>query len=307
MANEFELIVEWQRASRPHAAVELGIGDDTAILNPLGTDGRTLVTVDLIAEGTHFAMPPATPADVGRKALGVNLSDIAAMAGRPEAAFVAVLLPRRLGADCARELVLGMRPLADEYGVAIAGGDTNVWDGPLVVSVTLLGSCGCAGAVRRSGAQSGDWLFVTGALGGSLFGRHLHVQPRIREALELSEAVDLHAMLDLSDGLSRDLPHLTIEQGLGAILLAERIPIHADVPATQSADQRLTHALNDGEDFELLFAVSPEDGQRLLERNVVDLPLSHIGEVTTGPAVCQLQQLDGRLVPLPAAGYEHQF
>ena len=307
MINEFDLIAQWRAESRSHAAVELGIGDDTAILRPTGEMGRTLVTVDLLAEGTHFTIPPATPREVGHKALGVNLSDIAAMAGNPEAAFVALLLPRSRGSDFAAELMAGMRRLADKFDVAIAGGDTNVWDGPLVVSVTLTGSPGCGGAVLRSGARPGDWLFVTGPLGGSFAGRHLHVAPRVCEARSLQEAVDLHAMIDLSDGLSRDVRHITLEQGIGCRLQGHAIPVHADVEASLSPRERLAHALHDGEDFELLFAVSPDDGQRLQERRVVDIPLVHIGECTADPAECRLKDLDGAWIDLTPEGFEHRF
>lgn len=305
--HEFDLIRRWQQASRSHPAVELGIGDDTAILRSLGADGRSLVTVDLIAEGTHFTIPPASAREIGHKALGVNLSDIAAMAGRPEAAFVALLLPRSRGSEFADELMEGLYALANEFGVAIAGGDTNVWDGPLVVSVTVVGSALCSGPVRRSGAQPGDWLFVTGPLGGSLAGRHLRVRPRVRAAKQLHEAVELHAMIDLSDGLSRDVRHITAEQGVGAILWGDRIPIHFDVATDSSPEERLEHALHDGEDFELLFAVAPDDGRRLLKRPLNGIELTRIGECVAGTAECRLRGFDGRERTLSPQGFEHQF
>ncbi|MEZ6067871.1 MAG: thiamine-phosphate kinase [Planctomycetaceae bacterium] len=156
-----------------------------------------------------------------------------------------------------------MHALADAYDVRIIGGDTNVWDGPVIVSVTLLGSATDQGPVLRSGARPGDWLMVTGPLGGSLSGRHLDVRPRVREALRLHAGFNLQAMLDISDGLSRDVRHITVEQGVGAIIDAPAVPIHADVPAALPASTRLSHALHDGEDFELLFAISPQEGARL--------------------------------------------
>lgn len=305
--QEFALIEHFRRASAAHAAVELGIGDDAAVLRATSPDARTLVTVDLLAEGTHFLIPPATPREIGHKLLGVNLSDIAAMAGRPEAAFVALLLPRSRGAEFALEMMAGVQALADRHGVAIAGGDTNTWDGPLVASLTLTGSPGAAGPVRRSGAQPGDWLLVSGPLGGSLSGRHLRVQPRVAEAQRLVDTVAVHAMIDLSDGLSRDLRHITVEQGLGGVVDGAAVPVHPDVEASLPAEQRLAHALHDGEDFELLLAVSPDDGERLLRQPPPGLSLTRIGECTAAGEPCRLRGLDGRLSELSPQGYEHGF
>src|SRR5206468_7502412 len=125
----------------------------------------------------------ATASRIGRKAMAVNLSDIAAMAGRPLTALVGVALPRSRGFEFARELHEGLQSLADEFGVAIIGGDTNTWDGPLVVSVTIIGEATERVPVCRSRAKPGDWLFVTGTLGGSILGKHLTFTPRVREAL----------------------------------------------------------------------------------------------------------------------------
>jgi thiamine-monophosphate kinase len=305
--NEFGLIEHLRSRFAAQGRVELGIGDDAALLRLASPGAAVLVTVDLVAEGTHFLMPPATPRQVGRKALAVNLSDIAAMAGRPETAFVAVALPRPRGSEFALELFEGMAELAAEFDVAVAGGDTNIWDGPLVISITLLGTATGRGPVLRRGARPGDWLMVTGPLGGSLSGRHLAFTPRIHAAQQIHQTVELHALIDLSDGLSRDLPHLTTEQGLGATVEARHVPIHPDVPVHLPFETRLRHALDDGEDFELLLAVSPEDGQRLLDAPPPGVTIVRIGEVTAAPARCLLRSPDGREEPLTAGGYEHRF
>lgn len=307
MLNEFGFIERLRSRFAAQGRVEVGIGDDAAVLRSSSVDHVTLVTVDLIAEGTHFTLPPATPRQVGRKALAVNLSDIAAMAGRPETAFVAVALPRRRGADCALELFEGIAELAAEFDVVVAGGDTNIWDGPLVISLTLLGTATGRGPVLRRGARPGDWLLVTGPLGGSLSGRHLAFTPRIHAAQQLHQTVELHALIDLSDGLSRDLTHITTEQGLGAIVEAEHVPIHPDVPVDLPFETRLRHALDDGEDFELLLAVSPEDGQRLQDAPPPGVTTIRIGEVTAAPGQCLLRSADGQEEPLTAGGYEHRF
>src|SRR5436853_7087210 len=217
--------IDWLRRQTPaDPRVLLGPGDDTAAL-ALTPAAPCLVTTDMLLEGSCFRLSEAGPRRVGRKAMAVNLSDIAAMAGRPVAAVVGLGLPRRGGRALADELYQGLREVADAFGTAVVGGDTNSWDGPLVISVTLLGEATPRGPVRRSGARPGDWLLVTGPLGGSILGKHLTFTPRVREALRLHEAADLHAMIDVSDGLAADLHHLCEESRCGAFLRAEAIPI----------------------------------------------------------------------------------
>jgi thiamine-monophosphate kinase len=276
--GEFAFI-EWLRRRTPSAGrVLLGPGDDTAILDwPAAVP--CLVTTDMLLEGSCFLLTEAGSRRVGRKAMAVNLSDIAAMAGRPVAAVVSVGLPRKGGRELAEELYLGLRAMADAFDTAVIGGDTNSWDGPLVINVTLLGEATARGAVRRSGARVGDRLLVTGPLGGSILGKHLDFMPRVGEALQLHEAAPLHAMIDVSDGLAADVSHLCAESGCGAVLWAEAIPI-ADA-ARRMSDGRLPldHALEDGEDFELVFAVTPADARALIETQPIPgLTLVEIGE-----------------------------
>jgi thiamine-monophosphate kinase len=259
----------------------------------------------MLLEGSCFLLAEAGPRRVGRKAMAVNLSDIAAMAGRPVAAVVSVGLPRIGGRAIAEELYLGLREVADAYDTAIVGGDTNSWDGPLVINVTLLGEATPRGAVRRSGAQVGDWLFVTGALGGSILGKHLDFAPRVHEALQLHEQVDLHAMIDISDGLAADLAHICEESRCGALLRAEAIPVSDAARQMRDDKSPLDHALGDGEDFELVFAVSPEDGRRLLATQPIrGVTLTQIGE-------CVEQGLwyeeEDKKRSLPPRGYVHQI
>src|SRR5689334_1553949 len=198
--GEFAFI-DWLRRKTPaDPRVLLGPGDDTAAVR--FTPGATvLVTTDMLLDGSCFMLSEAGPRRVGRKAMAVNLSDIAAMAGRPIAAVVSVGLPRKGGRELAEQLYLGLREMADAFNTAVVGGDTNSWDGPLVINVTLLGEATARGAVRRGGVRVGDRLLVTGPLGGSILGKHLDFTPRVHEALRLHEAVPLHAMIDVSDGL----------------------------------------------------------------------------------------------------------
>ena len=179
----------------------------------------------------------------------------------------------------ATELYLGLRDVADAFGVALVGGDTNSWDGKLAISVTALGEATARGPVRRNGAKPGDWLFVTGPLGGSILGHHLDFIPRVHEALALHRAVELRAMLDISDGLAADVNHICEESGCGVVLVAEAIPVSdaARELGRTSGKTPLQHALGDGEDFELVFAVSPEDGMKLLTARPVP-GLVKIGE-----------------------------
>src|SRR5437660_1341196 len=203
--------IDWLRRLTPaDPRVQVGPGDDTAVLR-LTPGAPCLVTTDMLLEGSCFRLSEAGPRRVGRKAMAVNLSDIAAMAGRPVAAVVSAGLPRAGGRALAEELYRGLREVADAFDTAIAGGDTNSWDGPLVISVTVLGEATERGPVRRSGARPGDWLLVTGPLGGSILGKHLEFTPRVREALQLHQVADLHAMIDISDGLAADVNHLCSE------------------------------------------------------------------------------------------------
>jgi thiamine-monophosphate kinase len=300
--GEFAFI-DWLRGRTPAAPrVRIGPGDDTAaVFFPAGRD--CLVTTDMLLEGSCFRLAEAGPRRVGRKAMAVNLSDIAAMAGRPVAAVVSVGLPRPGGRALAEELYLGLREVADEFATAIVGGDTNTWDGPLVISVTLLGEATERGPVRRSGARRGDWLLVTGPLGGSILGKHLTFTPRVREALRLHEVADLHALIDVSDGLAADLHHVCRESGGGAVLYADKIPIADAARTLEDGRSPLDHALADGEDFELIAAVSAADGRRLLdEQPVPGITLYHVGDCVDGGVWLER---GGRREPLEARGYVH--
>jgi thiamine-monophosphate kinase len=302
--SEFAFI-DWLRRRTPSAArVRIGPGDDTAALD-WPADTVCLVTTDMLLDGSCFRVAEAGPRRVGRKAMAVNLSDIAAMAGRPVAAVVSVGLPRAGGRALAEELYLGLREVADAFDTAIIGGDTNSWDGPLVINVALLGEAVAPGPVRRSGARVGDVLLATGSFGGSILGKHLDFTPRVREALALHAAAELHAMIDVSDGLAADVWHICEESRCGAVLLAETIPIDAAAFRMNDALSPLDHALSDGEDFELVFAVAPDDARRLLAAPPVPgVPLTAIGEIVEQGL--WLEE-NGQRRPLPPKGYVHEL
>ncbi len=277
-SGEFAYI-DWLRRQTPaDPRVLIGPGDDAAALRLAG-DGPLLVTTDMLLEGSCFLLAEAGAHLVGRKAMAVNLSDIAAMAGQPLAAVVSVGLPHKGGRRLAEELYRGLREMADAYATAIVGGDTNSWDGPLVISVTLFGRATSRGPVPRSGARPGDWLLVTGPLGGSSRGKHLTFTPRVREALELHAAADLHALIDVSDGLAADVGHLCRESGCGAVLRAEAVPVSDAARLMNDGTTPLDHALADGEDFELVCALPAEDARRVVQSQPVPgITLTAIGE-----------------------------
>lgn len=303
-SDEFAYIQWLRERTPPHERVLVGPGDDAALLQ-LDPSGQCLVTTDMLMDGVDFRLGEVSPRLVGRKALAVNLSDMAAMAGRPIAAFVSVALPRAGGGALAEEIYLGMREIADAYGTAVAGGDTNTWVGALVISVALIGSPTARGPVLRSGARPGDWLLVTGPLGGSIRGKHLTFMPRVLEALRLHEIADIHALIDISDGLAADVFHVCTESGCGAVLRADAIPISADARLMNDALSPLEHALSDGEDFELVMAVPPEAGQRLVaEQPIPGLTLVAIGECVEKGLWLEDQ---GKRRPLAPRGFVHAF
>jgi len=301
MSAEFDFIRWIESESRSNPSVLVGPGDDCAVLAPLRRD--TLVTTDVLMEGTDFILADAGAFAVGRKAMAVNISDIAAMAGRPTAALVGLVLPQSHStAELARELFAGLDSVASEFGIPIVGGDTNSWNGGLVISVTVLGEAPESGAVLRSGAKPGDAIFVTGPCGGSILGRHLNPQPRLREIERIAVSVKLTSCIDISDGLTADLQHILAASGCGAILDADAIPIHPDAISLsqQTGTPTLEHALGDGEDFELIFTTSLEDSQKLKGEPHAIL----IGECTESGF--QLRDSTG-VHPLRARGWVHAF
>lgn len=303
--GEFQYIDWLRQRTAADPRVILGPGDDTAIVRA-PANGQWLATTDMLLEGTHFRLSDISARQVGRKAMAVNLSDIAAMAGRPVAALVSLALPHAGGARLAEDVYLGLREMADAFRTAIIGGDTNAWDGGLVVSVTLLGEVSDRGAVTRAGARPGDWLLVTGPLGGSILGKHLDFTPRVHEALELHRHAALHAMIDISDGLAADVGHLCEESRCGVVLRAAEIPISHAARNTLDDKSPLAHALGDGEDFELAFAVAAVDGAKLLrEQPIAGVHLSGVGEFVAELGMWLDEE--GKRRPLEPLGYQHQL
>lgn len=296
MPGEFDFI-HWIRsrtASGPTAALPVPLGDDLAALRWEGAD-LLLVGVDQVLDGRHFDLRAHSPYDVGRKAMNRNLSDCAAMACLPAYAVATLALPRSATIETAKAIHTGMTDAARTFDCAIVGGDTATWDGPLAVTVTVLGRSAGVTPVTRGGAKAGDFLYVTGPLGGSILGRHLTFEPRVTLARQLATVYRITAMMDLSDGLSGDLRHLCAASGVGVVVDAAVVPVHADVDRLPPNEMsRLEHALHDGEDYELLFT-SPDAIPAALA--------TCIGRMTTDRAV--LLDRDGATVPLAPKGWEH--
>ena len=308
---EAEFIRWLAKRLAPSGCAPLGLSDDAALLL-LASGGQCVVTTDLLMDGVHFELAVCGPRAAGRKSLAVNLSDLAAMAARPLAAFVSIAVPRSGnfdGASTAREVYEGLLPLAEEFDVAVAGGDTNVWDGPLVISITAIGEPAAGALWLRSGAQVGDEVLVTGAFGGSLRGKHLQCVPRVREALALAANYTIHAATDVSDGLSIDLAHILDASGCGAELDLQAIPIApaAHELAASGSDGRtaLDHALGDGEDFELVFTAAPDVAQRMLRDQPLEAPITRIGRIVAAAGLWRLGAT-GERVALQATGFEHR-
>ncbi len=321
--GEFELIRRFFTrdakacGAGPEAGVILGIGDDAAILAlPPGTE--LVAAVDTIVEGRHF--PQGTEArSIGHRALAVNLSDLAAMGANPAWATLALTLPSADGAWLTR-FSAGLFELADEYGVALVGGDTT--QGPLTVSVQVLGHVPRGTALRRGGASDGDLLAVTGTLGdagaglafsaaptaarsadaAALVQRFEYPTPRVRFGLAARGIAS--AAMDLSDGLLGDLPKLAQASGLAAHLAVERLPLSEAMRAAVSLAQAREWALAAGDDYELLLAVAPArwaDLEAAAAR--LNLRLTAVGEMRGGRGVTW--SLDGRDFLPVSRGYEH--
>jgi len=241
-------IRRWLGTAMP--AAPLGMGDDCAVLPPprasIKKGRKALLTVDPVIYGEHFD-DAVSPRAVGRKLLARNLSDIAAMGGVPEAAVVALALDPRTRLDWLEGFYRGLAALARRAGVPLVGGDLATHRGGLVATLTLLGRASANRALTRAGARVGDFIAVTGVLGGSLAsGHHWKFEPRLPEGRWLAARRETSAMLDLSDGLAKDLHHL-VPPGTKPLVFEELIPLR------RSCDLRA--ALTDGEDYELLFTV----------------------------------------------------
>ena len=272
--SEDRLVAEITRGLPLGENVRVGAGDDCAVIGAPRAARWILLKADAVVEGVHF-LREDDPRRVGWKALCRAISDIAAMGGLPENALITIVISRDEDVARVKALYAGLRRAARKFGVSIVGGETSRSPGPLFINVALTGTVERTRCILRSGAKPGDAIFVTGRLGGSRAGKHLDFTPRLSEARWLVENFHPTAMMDLSDGLAADLPRLARASRCGFILDEAKIPITRGCTARQ--------ALTDGEDFELLFTLSPRDAIRVKERwkqAFRSLPLTQIGRVS---------------------------
>ena len=318
IGGEFALIDRLATyAPTDHPDLATGIGDDAAVIGGERPDGEyLLVTTDMLVERSHFRRDWATPAEIGIKSVACNVSDIAAMGGRPTFMFVSLALPPDIDVEWVEALYQGMAGACLRYGVVVAGGDTTHGE-EIAISITLLGRVASDDLCLRSQAKPGELLCVTGPLGGSAAGlamllaglepsaslRSKHLTPDCRLDVSPLIAPSAGAMIDISDGLAAEVNHICRQSGTGAEIVVADIPIHPAVreAAQRTGKQALDFTLRGGEDFELLVSISPANKRRLEEKGI---RLEAVGKVTGAEAGRRLLMPDGRRVPL-SGGYDH--
>jgi thiamine-monophosphate kinase len=320
------------RVPRPPASVIVGIGDDAAVVEP-ERNALEVLTTDGLVEGVHFDQAFADPADIGHKALAVNLSDLAAMGASPRLAMLSLLLPPSWPVASVDALVDSLLALAARFRVALVGGNISRSPGPLVVDVTATGAVHRRRVLTRGGARPGDELFVTGSVGGAAAGldmlrrasagratavqslepdaadcarRYLRPEPRVRFGILLGRNRAARACVDLSDGLADGVRQIACASRLGAIIDADAVPV---APAARRWFEGrglspIDAALRGGEDYELLFAVASKGRSRLgaIQRLMKDVAVTRIGRLTADPAL--VLNRSGQVDSLPD-GFTH--
>ncbi len=322
-AGEFALIDRLRRiVPTAGPGLTLGIGDDAAVLS---FAGPVVATCDIQVEGVHFTRALCEPADIGWRAIAVNLSDIAAMGGTPRFVLVSLALPGGTPVRAVEELYRGIAEISAAYALVVAGGNLSSTAGPMVIDVTALGDAD--GAVTRAGARPGDRVWISGEVGKSAAGRFLaehraagiadrtalvsafrRPTPRVEAGKALGRDPAVSAMIDTSDGTAGDLIHVADASRVGVRVDAARLPIPpglAEAARAARADP-LTWALEGGEDYELLFTASAEfDGTAAGHADRLRVPLTCIGEILPEAEGRWIIERDGRERPLLARGWDH--
>ena len=308
--------IDYINAVFPVPEGTVGIGDDCAVL-PAG-EGELLISTDLLMEGVHFLRSESSPEDVGWKAAAVNLSDIAAMGGKPVATFLSIALPKDAQGEWAERFIEGYRQISSQYDVPLLGGDTTSSLRDIAVNVGILGRCQSGKRLMRSGAKVGETIYVTGPLGDSAAGlqailkgirrseevktlieRHKRPLPRVDAGVILIQSGKVGAMMDISDGIASDMRHIMKASKVGAVIALDRLPLSSElisVCAEQGWD-RYWLSTSGGEDFELLF--TGPDG---LE-NELDIKVYPVGKIVDGNEL--IWTVEGSAVDYDYMGYKH--
>jgi thiamine-monophosphate kinase len=326
--GEFDLIARLTDGLRLGNDVVRGVGDDAAVLQ-WPVDQHLVVTCDAQVEGTHFLRSFSSPEQIGRRALSVNLSDLAAMGARPKFALVSLIVSKPLDLGWLDQMYAGLRAQADAFGVSIVGGNIASSDGPTCIDITVFGQVPAGGAIRRDGGHAGDRLYVSGELGSAVAGlaslrkepsgvpedavaevrlAYCDPQPQVAlgEALGASHAVT--SMIDISDGLSSDLHHICMQSGVGAVVDEQDLPISLATRAMGEAFgvDALDWALHGGDAYQLLFSISPDRESKLTSLpHAFSAQLHPIGWLTTPDQGVRLRHADATTDFLPPSGWDH--
>lgn len=329
--DEFSLIQQLVNGVSGHAEGLLcGVGDDCAVLTATGAKDW-LITTDALVDEVHFRRDWAEWSLIGRKAVAVNVSDIAAMGGRPRFLLVTLAIPPDVSAAAVTELYRGIRSEAEQWQMPVVGGDTVASPSKFMCSITAVGEVPHGRAAYRRGARIGDGVYVTGAFGGSGVGlealrrqqttstyhpfvqHHLHPTPRVAAGQWLTSTGCVTSMIDISDGLLADLGHIAAAGNVGIMVEAIRVPLVLNLPMVLEpwGIEPVGFALGSGEEYELAFTIAgarEEAFQRFLRaaEKTLGHQLTRIGVVTTGRGVQVVDAL-GHPFPVPQRGFVHQF
>lgn len=328
--GEFGLIDRIQKLLPAYGSPEIiiGMGDDTAVVR-LDDKRSLLATCDILVEGTHFRFDYITPYQLGRRAVSINLSDIASMGGKPTYALISLALPGKLSLDDFDELYRGMSDRMADFSAVIIGGNLAQTGEKMVVDIFMLGEIESEKMLTRSGAEPGDRIMVTGELGASAAGlhvlekfglsypehldhlvqAHLQPEPRVEEGRLISASGYATSMIDVSDGLGSDLKTILEKSGVGAEIYLEKLPLPEYITeAAQLAGRSAWDIVIDGgEDYELLFTVKPDTPDEIIADLVhsISIPLTEIGRILPARDGCFIVDSQGDRRPLQTKGWDH--
>jgi len=306
--GEFGLIEEFKNILQTKDKnVVIGIGDDTAVIKGYRKNHYLLFTEDALVQNIHFNLKNISWLQIGKKALSVNISDIAAMGGIPKFALISIGLPQKISVSQCKNLYQGIKKTADKYKVSILGGDT-VSAKELFISISLLGEVERKNLVTRNKAKEGDILLVSGSLGGTILKKHYSFSPQVDLSRYLVKHFKLSSMIDLSDGLASDAVKIAQKSQVGLILFGDDVPLSSDAKklAKKTSKAPLCHALFDGEDYELLFTVPPRSVTKLIQqvKEKLKILITPVGKIVNKKEGYQLYS-NHKYTKLHPKGFDH--